>query len=249
MSVLKLFKSPPSNRTALHAAIAESDAAQQALVSKRAHVETLELAAKKINEPVRAKEAAERALKEFRSTWAARGATCSDDIELHRLEKDVVEKTKAAEFTSSNGTALKRELARAQDSVQSAIGAVGHCEDEITGAIGVILAEEAAPLLRQLEQEAEAYRATRAKVIGVRLVLGREWTLSNKNTMNPAHLGEGVITDSLRRARIRSFDDEREELRVRDSLNKTHHEQEWLDGLIAPWRARAAQLRADPDSE
>ena len=58
-----------------------------------------------------------------------------------------------------------------------------------------------------------------------------------------------VVEDALERGRIESWDRERENPRARDHLDKTDHEQRWLDELTQPFRERAQALRRDPDAE
>ena len=246
MSVLTLRRQP-SNREGLKAALAKKAEAQAEVGEKHATYERVAGIVDQADRASRIAADAARDAKTFRAAWARNGCKYSETIELQALETDAAESAKAAETAALHADAVRGELKRAQEAVASAQVSIGHAEDEITGAIGLILADEASPLLAKFEQCAEQYRKLRAECLGVLRVLEQPWSLSNKNKMNPAHEGEAVIEAALQRGKIKTFDDEGEEPRARDYLNQTSHHQDWLASLSAPWRARAVQLRADPE--
>jgi hypothetical protein len=159
-----------SNRTGrerLKVALAARDAAQLAVVESRETFERLHAIIADSDQAARAAASATRDANEFRKEWVRAGCRHSASRELSALEDDAAEKTRAAERSAVTAAAVSKELARARSVVESAQVDVRGPENAITAAIGVILAQEAAPLLQRFENIAEEYRVTRAKVMGV----------------------------------------------------------------------------------
>lgn len=244
---LTVVDSKPS-RERLKAAIAARDAARQDISNAQSTLERLQAVIRESDVAARAAADAARKETEARNAWVRSGCTFSAARELQSLTDEAAQASHAAESAARNAEAVSKQLARAEDAVRSNEVEVGHRETEISAAIGVILAEEAAPLLKHFERLAEEYRVLRAKVMGVSLVLGRPWTL-DRNKMNPSWEGEKAITDALQRAAIKDWDAERDAARARDFVEGTRGcDEAMLEQLTSHWRARAAQLRENPDA-
>jgi hypothetical protein len=237
------------NRERLRAAIVARDQAVQALIEKRETLERLESVVRTSDDAAKKAADTAREAREARQRWVASGCSFSTARELQTFDDAAAAAAAVAQraATDANEVSKVQALARAKSALDSAQFDIRGCEDAITGAIAVILAQEALPLIEALER-AEAYRTARAKLMGVRLVLAQPWTLSNKDKMNPSWEGEQAITAALQRAFIESWDRERANPRARDSLDGTRNEEKWLDTLAQPWRARAEALRKDPDA-
>jgi hypothetical protein len=230
------------DRARLKAAIAARDQAQRAVVESRETLERLESVVRLSDEAARgAADATQRANK-FRSDWVQGGCKGSESHELKTLTDAAAEASKAAQTAALDAGAVRTELARAQDAVGQMQFEIREREGEIRAAVNEIIVAEARPLLERFERAAEQYRALRAEMLCLEKFLATE-KYDSRQAANSR-----VIDDAMERARIVSWDTERANPRARDSLNRTHQEQEWLDGLTAPWRARAVQLRQDPES-
>jgi hypothetical protein len=238
------------DRAQLRAAIVARDDAQRMLDEDRLALDRLQEVIDRAADASRVALSAKLKANEARRRWVLDNCPDSASSSLQSLDDAASAAAQVAAVTAQDSDVITttQGLERAEGNIRFSKKRLRGAEDGITGAIAVILAAEAAPLLRRFEQIAEEYRDIRAKVIGVRLVLEQPWSLDNKNKMNPAHEGERVVEAALARARIESFDRERAESRARDSLNKTCDEQNWLDGLTAPWRERAKALRENPDA-
>jgi hypothetical protein len=249
--MLSLFKprAAPNvpDRERLRAALAAKVAAQQAVIESHETLQRLQAVVDQADTLARAAASATRAANDARQRWVRDG--CLSNAREHQvLAAAATEAVRMAQSAAVDADDVRKTLARAEDEVRSRQIEVEGAEDAITAAIGVIIAEEAAPLLQRFESIAEEYRTVRAKIMGVSQVLAQKWTLSNKDQMNPAREGEQVIEDALDRAKIKSWDTERQSAKSRDFVEETPgREEAWLDGLMAPWRERAAQLRNDPD--
>jgi chromosome segregation ATPase len=219
--------------------IAARDEVQRAVAAKSEIVQGLESAIHEFDEPERAKEAAEGALKDFRRTWAANGATYTDTLQLHAFEKDLKEKTAAAEHAAPNREALRRELARVQSSLESLHVDLQGCEKRITGAIAMMAVQEHADLLADLVKDAERYRTTQERVMGLRLALQREWSLLTKNSMDPSNAALTLIDAAIDRAEIKSWE---------KHVDNRRDPQGFLATLKAPWLKAVAKLRSDSNA-
>ncbi|MGO9039044.1 MAG: hypothetical protein ACLQKH_13760, partial [Steroidobacteraceae bacterium] len=145
LSLLKRPASVGSNRERLRHAITARDAAQQAVIEARATLERLETVVKVGDDAARAAADERRAATEARNAWVRSGCSYSAARELQSLEDSAAEAGRVAERAALDTAAVCKELARAQDAVQSRQNDIRHCEAEISIAVGVILAEEAAP--------------------------------------------------------------------------------------------------------
>lgn len=243
-----MFKPKGPNRERLKAAISAQNVVRQEVTEARAALERLQAVIHESDDAARAAANAARKETEARNAWVRGGCTFSAARELQALTDEAAQASRAAESAARNADAVSKQLSRAEDAVRSNESNVGHCEIEISASIGIILAEEAAPLLKRLEQLAEEYRAQRAKVMGVSMVLARPWAL-DRNKMNPSWEGERAITEALQRAAIKNWDDERQSIVLADKFDGSGvgNDRE-LDELTSQWRARAAALRENPDA-
>jgi hypothetical protein len=239
------------DREKLKAAIAARDAAQRAVVDS-GDTERLQAVLDHADEAARmAADAAHRAT-EARRAWVLNGCPWTGTRELQALDDSAAQAARAAEAAGRDASAVRKSgaLARAASVVQDAQADVRGAEDKISAAISVIIAEEAAPLLQRFERIAEEYRAVRAEVMGVRMTLAQPWDLTTKDKMNPAWEGERAIEAALTRATIQSWAKERDTAHAADFVEGERGRAAGMfEGLMAPWRDRAAQLRADPDSD
>jgi hypothetical protein len=226
----------------LKAALAARDAAQQSVVDARATLERLEEIVHSSDDAAREATNAKQRAAEARRVWARSGKH-SDAVELLALDADAREKATEAERAAVDAAAVRNELGHALDMVRYQQSSIRECEDEISAAVGEILVAEATPvILERLDCAAAEYRQARAVAICFQSLLATE-RYEARQAIN-----QRVIDDALERNLILPWDRERENPRARDVLNRTNHERQWLDGLTAPWRERAQELRADPDA-
>ncbi|MGO9036435.1 MAG: hypothetical protein ACLQKH_00470, partial [Steroidobacteraceae bacterium] len=136
---------PLPSRERLKSALAARAAAQGEVVKAREMLGRLQAVVAASDQAARAAAHATCAADEFRKQWVRGGCKHSESRELQALTDAAAEAAKAAQTTSINAAAVCKELARAQDAVQSRQNDIRHCEAEISIAVGVILAEEAAP--------------------------------------------------------------------------------------------------------
>jgi hypothetical protein len=252
MRLLEAFKRPAlavvglpaasrPDRARLRAAIAVRGAAQQAVVDARQTLERLQAVIQVSDDAAIVAADAQQRAKEARKAWVRDG--CLSNAREHQtLAAAAAEAASAAQSATQDADAVRNELARAEDAVRVKEARIGSCDLEIRAAIGEILVFEASPLLERFERAAEEYRTLRAEVLCL------EKLFATPQYEARQAVNQRVIYATLERATIKSWDRERENPRASDSLNGTHHEQDWLDRLTAPWRARAAQLREDPES-
>lgn len=238
------------DRDRLKAALAARDVAQQVIIESRETLQRLQTVIDQANDAARTASDAARAENDFRREWARSGCAYSGTIELGVLGDRTAEASKAAAHAEAAANVVRKELTRAEEAVRSAQVDLRGREAAVTAAIGLIIAEEASPLLQRFEQIAEEYREMRAQVMGVRQVLAQPSTLANREKMNPAWEGERVIEDALARAKIITWDQERDAAQAHEFVNHGQRggDAAMLERLTAPWHARAAQLRADPDA-
>ena len=130
-------------------------------------------------------------------------------------------------------------MRRAQDDIDSRHVAVRGAEDEITAAIGVIVAEESAEVLAEFEAAAATYRQLREKAMAVSIALAKPFGLDYRNRMNPSAQGESIVDAAIERAAIPSWS---------KHVDGRRDPQGYVDALTAPWRARIAALRGEPNS-
>ena len=110
----------------------------------------------------------------------------------------------SADEIEPDADAVRKELRRAQDTIESRQSDVRSAEHEVTAAISVILAEESAELLAEFEAAAATYRRLREQAMSVSLALQKPWGLDYRNRTNPSAEGERVVDGSIERAEIES---------------------------------------------
>ncbi len=238
---------PLPSRERLKSALAARAAAQGEVVKAREMLGRLQAVVAASDQAARAAAHATCAADEFRKQWVRGGCKHSESRELQALTDAAAEAAKAAQTTSINAAAVCKELARAQDAVQSRQNDIRHCEAEISIAVGVILAEEAAPLLLRFERIAEEYRAVRIEIKALQRVLdpGRY-----EDAMAKSDEGARLVDAALGRGAILSWDKERDAAQAHDFVEGARGRDEAaLEKLMARWRERAQALRANPDAQ
>jgi hypothetical protein len=236
-------QAPTTDRAPLKAAIAARAAELQEIADARAALERLQAVVDQADEASRAAAAATRAANDFRRAWVAGGCKHSESCELQTLEDAAQEAARIAERAEVNATAVRKEFARAQDAVDSRRSYLRGAEAAVLAARNAILVQEARSLLERYEAAADLLRDLRVQVVCLEQFLATE----KYDALNAPNCR--VIDDTLERARILPYDQERAEPQARDVLYHTNHERELLERYTAPWRARAAALLEDPDAE
>jgi hypothetical protein len=240
--------STPQNRGRLKDAIAARDKAQQGVAEYRETVERLATVIRTSDDAARlASDATQRAA-EARREWVRNGCRHSEYRELQALDDAAAQASRAAESAGRDADVINktRTLAHAQGVLQSAQTEVRYREEEISTAIGSIIADEAAPLLERFEHVAEEYRTLRAQVMAVQRVLDPD--IYGNHGAKSAD-GARFVRASLGRATIRSWDQERDAADAHDFVEgERGRDAALFEGLTASHRARAAQLRNDPDA-
>jgi hypothetical protein len=236
LSLLKNRES--SDRSRLIAAIAARDQAKQAVNDQRETVARLQAVIDRADDASRAAAAATRAANDARQDWVRDG--CLQHAKTHHaLAEAATEAARVAQSASADADAVRRELRRAQDDIDSRHVAVRGAEDEITAAIGVIVAEESAEVLAEFEAAAATYRQLREKAMAVSLTLAKPFGLDYRNRMNPSAEGESIVDAAIERAAIPSWS---------KHVDGRRDPQGYVDALTAPWRARIAALRGEPNA-
>jgi hypothetical protein len=237
------------DREKLKAAIAARQTAQQAVVVSHETVERLATVIRTSDDAARlAADAANRATEAHRE-WVRNGCKHSESRELQALDDAAAQAARAAEAAGRDADVVKktRTLAHAQSALQSAETDVRHSENTITGAIGEIIAEEAATLLDQFERAAKEYRVLRLQVKALQRVVAPD---IYGNHAAKSEAGAQIVVAALVRAAILSWDDERSSADAHDFVEGTlGRDAGMLEQASAPWLERAAQLRADADSD
>lgn len=237
------------DRVALKAAIAARDAARQAVIEARETLERLQAIIDQADDAARTAASATSKAGETRKAWVRNGCTYSATRELQGLDDAAAEAARTAQSAALNADAVRKQFGRAEEAVKSKENDIQRCEEEITAAISVILAQEAAPLLERFEQLAEEYRGLRAQIMGLDLALTPPWRLENKNRILPTAAAAELVANAMERASIRSWHAERESARAIDFVRgHVGRDEATLEELAARWRDRAAALRRDPDA-
>jgi hypothetical protein len=248
-----------SGREALKAALAQQEQALRDATVKRETLERLQAIVREANDATQSAADAKREANEFRQQWVRGGCTFSGSKTLEALDDKAAELAAVAERLGINATPVRKELPRALDQLKSAEFDASACAGQISSAIGAIIAGEAAALLERYERIAEEYRVARREVTVLFGVLdppapptNRGWELARDRSAQyrPATSAAGaqMVADALRRGTIQDFDREGAGSRAQDSLDGTAHYEAMLAAIAAPWLARAAQLRGDPES-
>jgi hypothetical protein len=240
--------SAPQNRGRLKDAIAARDKAQQGVAEYRETVERLAAVIRTSDDAARlAADATQRAV-ETRREWVRNGCKHSESRELQALDDAAAQASRAAEAAGRDADGIKktRTLEYAQGVLQSAQAEARFREEEISAAIGSIIADEAAPLLERFEHVAEEYRTLRAQVMAVQRVVAPDM-YGNHGAKSEA--GSRFVRASLGRATIRSWDQERDAADANDFVEgERGRDAAMLEQLSSRWRDRAARLRQDPDA-
>jgi hypothetical protein len=231
---------PPkrTDRARLVAAIAARDKASQDVIAAGEYLARLHGIVDRADSAAKAAADATRIANEARQRWVRDG--CLQAAKEHHAQSEAAtEAAQVAQRASADADAVRRELRRAQEAIESRQVDVAGAEDQITASIGVLLAEENQPRLAQLERCAAEYRELLEQAMAVSLVLAKPWGLDYRNRRNPSAEGERMVDSALERATIKSWD---------RHVNDRRDPQAFIDALTAPWRARIAALRVDPDA-
>jgi hypothetical protein len=237
--ITKSARLADASRYGLRAAIAARDEARQAVIDARQTLERLLVVVDEADEAARGAANAARTANDFRQAWVRNGCRHSESRELQSLTAAASEAARTAESAALDATPVSKELTRLQSVVQSLQIDLRGREDDVLAEVNAIILAEQRQLLEDLERAAEVYRAARAKVVCLEKFFARD-------KYQPRHAANsGLVEAALERARILSWEKEREAPRARDYLDKTRREQEWLDSLTAPFRARAEELLSE----
>jgi chromosome segregation ATPase len=238
LSILKPRSAPKASCARLKAAIAARDQAIQAVNDQRATVERLQTVIDGADDASRAAAAATRAANDARQDWVRDG--CLQHAKTHHaLAETAAAAAQVAQSASADADAVRKQLRRAQEEIESRQAAIGHAEHEITAAVSVIIAQESAELLAEFEAAAATYRQLREKVMGLSITLAKPWGLDYKNRSNPSAEGENIVDAAMERASIKTWD---------RHVDGRRDAQAYVDALTAPLRELAARLREDPDA-
>lgn len=241
LSLLKTRAAPVTSRDRLKAAIASRAQAMQAVSDAHQILERLESVVRLGDDAAREAADATLAANEARRRWVASGCSYSTARELQGLDDAAAAAARAAERAALDADAVRKQLVRAEDAVRSRQSDVRESDGKIRAAVNEIIVAEARPLIERFEAAADLYRGLRAEVVCLETFLATE----RYEALQAAN--SRVVEDVLDRARIVPFEQERANARARDYLDKTSHEQQWLEQLTAPWRARAEDLLRDPE--
>lgn len=234
------------DRKELKAALAAREQAVLAVDVKRETLKRLQSVVDQADNASRTAADATRAATEARTAWVRGGCTYSAARELQVLEDLAQEAARAAERAEVNANVVRRELARAQDAVQSAQIDVHDCERKIANEIGLIVLAKLRPDLELVERKAHDFCATRARIMAVKPMFDRYLPHA------PLASGEALATieAALTRATIRSWDEERNSAHARDRVEgELGRDEAQLEEFMAPLRAWAEALRTNPDAE
>jgi hypothetical protein len=237
LSILKPRSAPDASRARLKAAIGRQIEKQQAVIDARATVWRLQAVIDQADEAATAAARAAEQAKIARQKWVRDGCL-QNAREHHALAESAAEAARVAQSAAADANAVRKELRRAQEAIESRQLDVMGAEEEITAAISILIAEESAELLAEFEAAAATYRQLREQAMAVSLVLAKPWGLEYKNRMNPSAEGEKAVDAAIERATIESWN---------RHVDGRRDPQLFIDALTAPWRARAAALREDPE--
>jgi hypothetical protein len=237
------------DRERRRAAIAARDQAHQAVVESHETVERLGAVIRTSGDAARlAADATQRATEAHRA-WVRNGCKHSESRELQALDDAAAQASRAAEAAGRDADVINktRTLAHAQAVLQSAQTDVRAAEKGISEAIGEIVASEQSDLLDQFERAAKEFRVLRFQVMALKRVVAPDMYGSHAAK---SEAGARVIMTALNSAHIASWDDERSSAAAHDFVEGTlGRDAAMLEQASAPCLERAAQLRADPDSE
>jgi hypothetical protein len=240
-----------SERKSRKAALAQQEQAVRDAAEKRETLARLQAVIHESDAAARSAAQAARLANDARTAWVRGGCTYSAARELQALEDAAAQAAGVAERAAVNAKAVRRELAAAADAVESATFTADMSVRAIADAIGAILATEAAPLFDRFERAATEYRDLRHQVTALFQVLdpptpslNSGWNGAPASTRYKAASSAAaaqLVAAVERRATITTLEKER-------SAGGDQVFDEMLERLAAPWLARAAALRADPES-
>jgi hypothetical protein len=236
-----------ADRAPLKAALAARDQAIQAVIEARETLGRLESVVQVSNDASRAAADDAHAANESREQWVRGGCKPSEGLALQVLTKKADESARVAEREAVTAKAASREVARARDLVAYAQGEVRFREKDVAAEIGLIIArEQEMPLLQRYIAHMSEGRALRVQVMALsRVIAPGEY--ENQIARSPE--GARLVDAALERAAIKSWDKEREDAQAHDFVHGPRGRDEaMLEELASRWRARAAQLRQDPES-
>jgi hypothetical protein len=230
-------KRGPSDRSRLIAATEARARAEQAVNDQRATVSRLQAVIDRADDAAGAASEATKQANAARQDWVRDG--CVHAKTHHALAESAAEAARVAQSAAADADAVRKELRRAQEAIESRQIDVMGAEEEITAAISILIAEESAELLAEFEAAAATYRQLREQAMAVSLVLAKPWGLDYKNRANPSAEGESIVDAAIERAAIPSWS---------KHVDGRRDPQLFIDALTAPWRARAAALRENPNA-
>jgi hypothetical protein len=232
MSILKLFKPSPSEDKRL-AAIAERTEAQRAVVESRETVARLQAVIDQADDAARAASNATREADEARQRWVKDG--CYENAREHQVLADAATETvRVAQSAAADADAVRKELSRAEDAIRSAESHLRDCERSVKQVIALGFVDELAPTFERRKRLIAELQACEVEIRGL------------------LEYAEAVSAPAAQRI---------EAILARDGLKGiptygvtntgtvVSQPPDEVLALVRVWRERAAQLRADPDSE
>jgi hypothetical protein len=232
-SILKLFKPSPSDDKRLDAIAARTEA-QRAVTKAGDTLERLQAVVRVSDDAAHAASAAARAANQARTRWVQNGCPYSGARELQALDDAAAESARAAERAGRDADAVSKELSRAEQAIESAQSNFRDCGNRVKQVIFMGFIDEMAPTLER-----------RARL------------LAEVHDCDIAIRGLVEYLDGVSGIEARRLEDAAERVRIEPISSYTvNHSGKLLSQppdevlrLAAEWRDRAAQLRADPDSD
>jgi chromosome segregation ATPase len=230
-SILKLFKPSPSDDKRL-AAIAERTEAQRKVVESRETLARLQAVIDKADGAARAAAKATREASEARQLWVRDG--CLENARAHHTLADAAtEATCAAESSGRDADAVRKELARAEQAIESAQSNFRDCDNRVKQVVFAGFINEMAPTLeRRARLLAEVYDCDLA-------IRGLVEYLDGVSGVEARRLEDAAERDGLKGIPTYS---------VTSTGTVVSQPPDEVLALTRVWRERAAQLRADPDA-
>jgi hypothetical protein len=232
-SILKLFKPSPSDDKRLDAIAARTEA-QRSVTAAGETLERLQAVVRVSDDAAHAASAAARAANEARTRWVQNGCPYSGARELQGLDDIAAESARAAERAGRDAAAVSKELARAEEAIRSAESELRDCERRVRRIIALEFVEELAPTLDRRARLLSEVHAADIEIHGLMEYLDE---VSNEAAQR--------LEAAVSRVRIESIPT----YSVTSTGTVVSRPPDEVLALTRVWRERAAQLRADPDSE
>jgi hypothetical protein len=232
-SILKLFKPSPSDDKRLDA-IAERTEAQRSVTAAGENLERLQAVVRVSDDAAHAASAAARAANEARTRWVQNGCPYSGARELQGLDDITAESARAAERAGRDAAAVSKELARAEAAIRSAESNFRDCDNRVKQVVFAGFIDEMAPTL---ERRARLLAEVHDCDIAIR---GLVEYLDGVSGIEARRLEDAAERDGLKGIPTYS---------VTSTGTVVSQPPDEVLALTRVWRERAAQLRADPDSE